>query len=186
MNGLAVVFKYTSRFNEAGRLYRSALAITKRTQGPNACAVASILHNLGGLEHSWGRFAKGEPFARRSVAAWPTIEVRRESARRPRSSIAERSTSSVGGVAERISRSDSIWGNWRRSVSRATVRIRPRVCIDAGSGPLELHERCVSVARGAGDADRKGRAGRRGHDARRSEISRESRSLRNDRRSSSS
>ena len=68
MNGLAVVYKYTSRFNEAGRLYRSALAITKRTQGPNACAVASILHNLGGLEHSRGRFAKGEPFARRSVA----------------------------------------------------------------------------------------------------------------------
>jgi len=68
MNGLAILYKYTSRFTEAQRLYRSALAITRRTRGRADCGVAAILHNLGGLEHARGRFAKGEPLARQSVA----------------------------------------------------------------------------------------------------------------------
>lgn len=68
MNGLAIVYKYTLRFAEAGRLYRQALAITLRVCGPRDPGVASILHNLGGLEHSRGRYARAEPYARKSVA----------------------------------------------------------------------------------------------------------------------
>jgi tetratricopeptide (TPR) repeat protein len=68
MNALGVVYKYTARFAEAGRLYRRALVLMTRALGPNDPAIATILHNLGGLEHSRGRFARGEPYARRSVA----------------------------------------------------------------------------------------------------------------------
>ena len=31
-------------------------------------AMATIYHNLGGLEHARGRYAEGEPYARQSVA----------------------------------------------------------------------------------------------------------------------
>ena len=68
LNDLAIVCKYTSRFAEAGRLYRQALAITVRAHGPRTVDVASILHNLGGLEHSRGRYGRAEPHARKSVA----------------------------------------------------------------------------------------------------------------------
>jgi tetratricopeptide (TPR) repeat protein len=68
LNALGVVYKYTSRFDEAEPLYRRALALTVRARGRSDPEVASILHNLGGLEHSRGRFARGEPYARRSVA----------------------------------------------------------------------------------------------------------------------
>jgi tetratricopeptide (TPR) repeat protein len=68
LNALGVVYKYTSRFDEAEPIYRRALALTVRTRGRSDPEVASILHNLGGLEHSRRRFARAEPYARRSVA----------------------------------------------------------------------------------------------------------------------
>ena len=68
MNGLGVVCKYTARFAEAARYYRKALALTQHVRGAHHPLVATILHNMGGLEHSRGRFARGEPFARRAVA----------------------------------------------------------------------------------------------------------------------
>jgi tetratricopeptide (TPR) repeat protein len=67
MNGLAIVYKYTARYDEAARLYKSALRTLERLGGPNHPALASILHNLGGLEHARGRFARAEPWARRGL-----------------------------------------------------------------------------------------------------------------------
>jgi tetratricopeptide (TPR) repeat protein len=61
-NDLAVLYKYTGRFDEAERLYREALA---ETSGEDALA-ATIYHNLGGLNHSRGNFAAAEPYARRA------------------------------------------------------------------------------------------------------------------------
>jgi tetratricopeptide (TPR) repeat protein len=65
LNGLAMVCKYTARYAEAGRLYRRALPLARASR--DTALVASIYHNLGGLEHALGRFALAEPFARRSV-----------------------------------------------------------------------------------------------------------------------
>ncbi len=69
MNGLAIVYKYTAKFDAAEKLYRQALGLLEKISPmPEAdSAIATIFHNLGGLEHSRGRFAKGEPHARRSV-----------------------------------------------------------------------------------------------------------------------
>ena len=40
----------------------------KKTLGSAHPELATLYHNLGGLEHARGRYARGEPFARRSVA----------------------------------------------------------------------------------------------------------------------
>jgi tetratricopeptide (TPR) repeat protein len=67
-NGLAIVYKYLARYADASRLYKDALRRTERARGPRHPALASILHNLGGLEHARGRFARAEPYARRGLA----------------------------------------------------------------------------------------------------------------------
>jgi tetratricopeptide (TPR) repeat protein len=72
LNGLGVVSKYVGHFGAASRFYNQALAIAERsiakgTLGPDAPELASLYHNLGGLEHSRGRFARAEPFARWAV-----------------------------------------------------------------------------------------------------------------------
>ena len=61
--GLGIVYKYAGRYDDAEQVYREALALI----GPDEPASASVWHNLGGIEHSRGRHAEGEPHARRSV-----------------------------------------------------------------------------------------------------------------------
>jgi tetratricopeptide (TPR) repeat protein len=62
--GLGIVYKDAGRFDEAEALYRRALTIAS----PRGFAAASLWHNLAGLDHARGRYAEGEPAARRSVA----------------------------------------------------------------------------------------------------------------------
>ena len=62
---LAMVFKYTGRFDEARALYIRALATAEA--GNDQRIVAVICHNLGGLAHARGDHAEGIPWARRSV-----------------------------------------------------------------------------------------------------------------------
>jgi tetratricopeptide (TPR) repeat protein len=64
LNALAVLFKYSGRFDEAEPLLTRALAILAGQDHPDA---ATILHNLGGLHHARRDFAAAEPFARRAV-----------------------------------------------------------------------------------------------------------------------
>ncbi len=65
-NDLAVLYKYTGRFDEAMRLYRLALRTSRRSG--DAQQTATIYHNIGGLEHARGRFAAGEAPARKALA----------------------------------------------------------------------------------------------------------------------
>jgi tetratricopeptide (TPR) repeat protein len=67
LNGLGMSCKHLGRYREGVRAYREGLAIARRL-GPEHPAVASFLHNLGGLEHARGRHARGRPFAQRAVA----------------------------------------------------------------------------------------------------------------------
>jgi tetratricopeptide (TPR) repeat protein len=71
LNNLGMWCKFTGRFDLGRRCYRRALTIIRRhcSPGEARCSpdVASIYHNLGGLEHTAGNFAAGEPFARKSV-----------------------------------------------------------------------------------------------------------------------
>src|SRR5262249_12479077 len=64
LNARGVLYKYQGRFSEAARLYRRALKLLTAAHGRDHPDLATIYHNLGGLEHARGRHAKGEPFAR--------------------------------------------------------------------------------------------------------------------------
>ncbi len=72
LNSLGIVYKYWGKFEEGERVYRRALEIFKQLYGEQSAAVATLYHNLGGLEHQRGRFELAEEPARR---AW---EIRRE------------------------------------------------------------------------------------------------------------
>ena len=71
LNNLGMWCKFTGRFELGRKCYRRALAIIRRQCGPGEARrstdVAGIYHNRGGLEHTAGNFAAGEPFARKSV-----------------------------------------------------------------------------------------------------------------------
>jgi len=54
LNNLGVVCKYLGAFDEAERVYLRALALTEKTLGPDHPDVATLYHNLGGLEHARG------------------------------------------------------------------------------------------------------------------------------------
>lgn len=68
LNEIGVLCKYTERFSEADAAYREALSILVSVHGEDSPALASLYHNLGGLEHARGRPSEGEAFARKSVA----------------------------------------------------------------------------------------------------------------------
>jgi tetratricopeptide (TPR) repeat protein len=65
-NNWGMLRKYQGRFDEAVRFYRRALRMVRAWNDPDA--LATLHHNLGGIEHARGRFAAGERHARRSVA----------------------------------------------------------------------------------------------------------------------
>jgi tetratricopeptide (TPR) repeat protein len=65
-NNLGVLRKAEGRFAEAARFYRRALPMVKAWGDRGA--LATLHHNMGGIEHARGRYAAGEPHARCSVA----------------------------------------------------------------------------------------------------------------------
>ena len=107
---------------------------------PATPAMATLYHNLGGLEHARGRYAEGEPYARRSVAIREAalgpnhLEVAAdlaalagdpgwagESWKKPRRSTGARSTSSSPGLDTTIIICRSASTTWPRSISRAEM-----------------------------------------------------------------
>jgi tetratricopeptide (TPR) repeat protein len=68
-NELGVLYKYTGKFDEAERAYRRALQLAERPPGyQDPATLATLYHNLGGLEFARERYADGEVWARRGVA----------------------------------------------------------------------------------------------------------------------
>jgi tetratricopeptide (TPR) repeat protein len=67
LNSLAVLYKYSGRFDDAAALYVRILRAAEEA-GSGDDSIATVLHNIGSLEHARGEFARGEPAARRAVA----------------------------------------------------------------------------------------------------------------------
>jgi len=65
LNNLGVLRKYQGRYPEAVRFYKRALPLLKAAGDREA--LATLYHNLGGIEHARGRFARAEGPARRAV-----------------------------------------------------------------------------------------------------------------------
>jgi tetratricopeptide (TPR) repeat protein len=64
-----MVYKYLGEFGKARKYYRSALFYCDSclTGSARCDALASLHHNLGGVEHSAQQFRRAEPHARKSV-----------------------------------------------------------------------------------------------------------------------
>jgi tetratricopeptide (TPR) repeat protein len=92
-NNLAVLYKYTGQFDQAETLYQAAL------QGAEGADLATLYHNLGGLEHARGRFAEGEPWARK---AW----VLRKSLLGPEDPATLADEAALAGVLDGLARYD--------------------------------------------------------------------------------
>lgn len=67
LNALGMTYKYWGRFDEGRRVYDRALAILVQAFGEEHTDVATVHHNLGGLEHARRNFEAAEPHARKSV-----------------------------------------------------------------------------------------------------------------------
>ena len=65
-NQLAIVYKYWGKFDAAETLYQDTLATLKQQHGNHHPDVASIYHNLAGLNHARGDYQTAETWARQS------------------------------------------------------------------------------------------------------------------------
>ena len=65
-NHLAIVYKYWGKFDAAERLYLDTLATLKQQHGSHHPDVATIYHNLAGLNHARWDYATAETWARQS------------------------------------------------------------------------------------------------------------------------
>jgi tetratricopeptide (TPR) repeat protein len=63
-NDFGVLRKAQGRYDEALAFYQRALPLVPRGDRQ---ALATLAHNLGGIEHARGNYADAEPHARRSV-----------------------------------------------------------------------------------------------------------------------
>jgi tetratricopeptide (TPR) repeat protein len=68
MNQLGLYLMRRSRFPEAERLYRRALAISECSYGLDDPSVAAVLNNLAWLLQATGRLGEAEPLKRRALA----------------------------------------------------------------------------------------------------------------------
>jgi tetratricopeptide (TPR) repeat protein len=68
LNDFGVLCKFTGKFASAERMYRQALKLVSRHGSDRTEFLATLYHNLGGLEHARGRYVRGLGYARRGVA----------------------------------------------------------------------------------------------------------------------
>ena len=68
LNARGLQCKNAAKYDEGRALYQRALALLEDERDPDQDSVATLYHNLGGIEHACGNYAAGEVFARRGLA----------------------------------------------------------------------------------------------------------------------
>ena len=68
LNALGLLCKDLARYDEGRACYERALSLLEGAPGATPDDVATLYHNLGGIEHARGEHAAGEAFARRGLA----------------------------------------------------------------------------------------------------------------------
>jgi tetratricopeptide (TPR) repeat protein len=117
-NDLAVLCKYTARFEEAETLYRQALRLLQDRRGAEDLE-ATLWHNLGGLEHSRGRFELAEPAARRAV------EIRSRTLGSDHPALAA-DQAALAAILDALGRSEEAEVLFRQAIDAFTRRYGPR------------------------------------------------------------
>ncbi|MBI4890583.1 MAG: tetratricopeptide repeat protein [Acidobacteria bacterium] len=64
--GLGMFYKYSGEFDEAERAYKRSMEILVPICGEESEILATLYHNLGGLEHSRQNYEAGVPWARKA------------------------------------------------------------------------------------------------------------------------
>ena len=82
LNALGLLYKDLARYDEARACYERALSLLNSCPDSQQADVATLYHNLGGMEHARKDFAAAESFARKG------FEIRRASAPADDSSLA--------------------------------------------------------------------------------------------------
>lgn len=67
LNALGLVCKDLAKYDDARACYERALLVLESTGAATPADVATLYHNLGGVEHARGNFAVGEPLARKGL-----------------------------------------------------------------------------------------------------------------------
>ena len=68
LNAQGLLCKDQAKYDEGRALYERALALVEQSPAEHGHDIATLLHNLGGIEHARGDFRAAEPFARRGLA----------------------------------------------------------------------------------------------------------------------
>lgn len=80
LNDFGVLCKFTGKFADAEKMYRRAVKLVRRATGGRSHEAAHFLatlhHNLGGIEHARGRYAPALMHARKGVALRKGIRPR--------------------------------------------------------------------------------------------------------------
>jgi tetratricopeptide (TPR) repeat protein len=74
LNALGLLCKDLGRYDEARGHYERALALLERAGAAEPDDIATLYHNLGGVEHARGDYAAGEAFARRGLAIRTSLD----------------------------------------------------------------------------------------------------------------
>jgi tetratricopeptide (TPR) repeat protein len=74
LNALGLLSKDLGRYDEARGHYERALALLEGADATDPDDIATVYHNLGGIEHARGDYAAGEAFARRGLAIRTSLD----------------------------------------------------------------------------------------------------------------
>lgn len=100
LNAVGFCCKYSGRWAEGERCYRRALRLQERAGDARSDAVATLLHNLGGIEHARGRSQRAAMWARRGLAIRKLLHPARHPAVAADAAALAPILSELGRVAE--------------------------------------------------------------------------------------
>src|SRR5204862_3703388 len=80
LNALGLLYKDLSRYDDARDFYERALSVVERAAESDDREIATLYHNLGGIEHARHNYAAGEPFARKGLEIRKRLPDRDENA----------------------------------------------------------------------------------------------------------
>jgi tetratricopeptide (TPR) repeat protein len=117
LNNWGMLRKYQGRFAEGILLYQRALRIARANRDREA--LATLYHNLGGMEHARGRFAAGVPHARRSV-------VLRTAIHGPGSVVVAADVAALAALLDGVGRLEEAASLYRRALAVFEKQLGPR------------------------------------------------------------
>jgi tetratricopeptide (TPR) repeat protein len=117
LNGLGMVAKHAGRLAEAEDFYRRALRALDRREAAARPIVASVFHNLGGLEYARGRLCRAHRWARLGLA----LRSRREGA-----VTRARDVAALAAIVQARGRHAEAAALYRSALSTLTWKLGPR------------------------------------------------------------